>query len=69
MKEFNGNIVIFANGKAIESWVFPDVVANNSDEKERLKDTQGIIDSLRDGIRNKGSKNEPSIMFYKEEES
>lgn len=69
VKEFNGNVAIFANGNAIESWMFPDVVANNCDKKERLKDTQGIIDSLRDAIRNKGTKNDPSLMFYKEEES
>lgn len=69
IRSFNEDTAIFANGNAIESWVFPDVVANNCDEKERLKDTQSIIDSLRDAIRNKGSKNEPSLMFYKEEES
>lgn len=69
VKEFNGNVVIFANGNAIESWVFPDVVANNSDDKKRLNDTQAIIDSLRGAIRYKGTKNDPSLMFYKEEES
>ena len=65
--EFNGNVVIFANGNAIESWIFPDVVLNDSDGKKRLNDAQAIIDSLRGAIRN--PKNCPSMMFYKEEES
>lgn len=70
VKKFNGNVVIFANGNAIESWLFPDVVANNCDEKERLKDTQAIIDSLRGTIRySQKPENCPSMMFYKEEES
>lgn len=70
IRSFNEDTAIFANGNAIESWVFPDVVANNCDEKERLKDTQGIIDSLRGSIRySKKPENCPSLMFFKEEES
>lgn len=66
---FNGDTVIFANGNAIESWVFPDAVLNNSDDKKILNDVQTIIDSLRGAIRYKKPENCPSMMFYKEEES